>query len=205
MRAQPPKSRLVGCLLFAAVLSVALQSAFADTIYLKNGRTIRTETARVDGDEIVFQQFGTEVRIPAALVDRIVKDDETEVLVPSVPRDSAPMPAAPVTGESDARDQDAEQSDAEGTPSRDGREYWQSRVRAVYEEQAQLQASITEWRREERGFLFSKRSTETTRLKIEAAQERIQELDQKLEELRREARREGIPSGWLRVSRSVSS
>lgn len=205
MSAQPPDGRLVGCLLFVAVLSIALQSAFADTIYLKNGRTIRTETARVDGDEIVFQQFGTEVRIPAALVDRIVKDDETEVFVPSPPRDSAPRRAAPATGESDEGDQEAEQGDAEATPARDSREYWEDRVRAVYEEQAQLQASITEWRREERGFLFSKRSTETTRLKIEAAQERIQELDQKLEEIRREARRKGIPPGWLRVSRSVSS
>lgn len=195
--------------MLAAVLSIAVQGAFADTIHLKNGRTIRTETARVDGDEVVFQQFGSEVRIPAALVARIVKDDQTEVFVVPPPGDSVPRSDAPETAESKKTPSDArrrgERDEAQEPSSKDSRGYWQDRVLAVYAEQAQLQTNIEEWRRDQRGSLFSHRSTEATRLKIDAALERIKELDQKFSAMRREARREGIPPGWLRVARPSSS
>jgi len=37
-----------------------------------------------------------------------------------------------------------------------------------------------------------------TRVKIEAAQQRMAELDTQMRDLRREARRQNIPPGWLR-------
>jgi hypothetical protein len=52
--------------------------AGADSIYLKNGRVIRTSTARVEGDQVLFFQHGSEQSIPLSLVDRIEKDERQE-------------------------------------------------------------------------------------------------------------------------------
>ncbi len=59
------------CLLLA--LSAGIASA--DSIYLKNGRVIRTSTARVEGEQVLFFQHGSEQSIPLSLVDRIEKDE----------------------------------------------------------------------------------------------------------------------------------
>lgn len=50
----------------------------ADTIYLVNGRTIVTESARIDGDWVIFTQLGGTVSIALDQVVRIVVDNETE-------------------------------------------------------------------------------------------------------------------------------
>jgi len=49
--------------------------AGADSIYLKNGRVIHTSTARVEGENVLFLQHGSEQSIPLSLVDRIEKDE----------------------------------------------------------------------------------------------------------------------------------
>ncbi len=65
----------------AVVVAVAMltlapaTAAAADSIYLKNGRVIRVDDARVDGDRVIFFLHGAHQAIPLALVDRVEDDD----------------------------------------------------------------------------------------------------------------------------------
>ncbi len=166
----------------------------ADSIYLKNGRVIRTQRSEVVGDKLVFLQYGAEITIPMALVDRIEADDELEE-VPSPAR--RPSPQGGDTDEDAGGSGDDEQDEV---PAEETRGYWRARVEEIANERADLQAQIVDYRREERAFLFSHRSTADTRRKMEMAQQRLVELDDQMRELRRDARRQGIPPGWLRGS-----
>ncbi len=197
MRTMPKlRSRvlLAGLLLLAQPVVL-----FADSIYLKNGRVIRTQRSEIVGDKLVFLQYGAEITIPMELVDRVEPDSEIEE-APSPPRQPLPPGNDGADDESGDSDDDAsvEGDDADEAPAEETREYWRERVEAISAERAALQAEIVESRREERAFLFSHRSTAETRSKIEAAQQRLAELDVEMRELRREARRQGIPPGWLR-------
>jgi hypothetical protein len=59
-----------------AMVAVAVpKPARADSIYLKNGRVIHSEDARVEGDKVVFVLHGGEQSIPLAVVDRVEHDD----------------------------------------------------------------------------------------------------------------------------------
>lgn len=71
----------------ALALSFAVPTA-ADTIYLKNGRKIRSSEVRVEGDRVFFVQYGGEVVLSMSLVDRIVVDTsvEPEATPPPPPR-----------------------------------------------------------------------------------------------------------------------
>ena len=209
MGGQRPNLRVVAAVLVAGVLVLGQQTAFADTIYLKNGRVIRTPRAEVRGNQLVFLLYGGEVRIPMALVERVVEDDEVDEgavveppprrrASPTKERDRAGAAASDKAGGGEPQGEggkgEAEEIPAEQTP-----EYWQERVRTILQEKADLEAQLPELRREERAFLFSHRSTSETRRQIEAVQQRLRELEQELVELRQQARRLGVPPGWLRV------
>jgi hypothetical protein len=84
------------------------------------------------------------------------------------------------------------------------REYWEEKLSAIDAEREQLNTRLDELRREERAFLFSRRSTADTRRRIEETNARLEELDQEEADVRAEARRLGIPPGWLRVPRTSS-
>ena len=71
-------------------------AAVADTIYLVNGRKIHTESATIDGDRVIFTQFGGTVAIPLDQVVRVVDDDETERPAPRPAL--APEQGAPSAG-----------------------------------------------------------------------------------------------------------
>jgi hypothetical protein len=49
--------------------------ARADSIYLKNGRVIRTDEARVEGERVVFWLHGGYQSLPLEIVDRVEDDD----------------------------------------------------------------------------------------------------------------------------------
>jgi hypothetical protein len=53
-------------------------AAGADSIYLKNGRVIHCEWTRVEGEYLVFGQYGGEVKIPLDTVERVEEDSERE-------------------------------------------------------------------------------------------------------------------------------
>ena len=175
--------------------------AAADTIYLKNGRVIRTEKAVVDGGRVMFTQYGHRVAIPLTEVERIVDDEYADPeplparppvtpsgqagVAPTAPATGTPPPTAPAA---------VEEPDPEET-----KEYWQDRVRAIYAQTEAAELELQALRREERAFLFSHRSTAPARRKIEDVQARLAELAQAIPRLRQEARRKGIAPGWLRV------
>lgn len=86
---------LVMTLVLAGV--AAAPTLAADSIYLKNGRVIRTSSAEIVGDRVMFTQFGHPIAIPMSEVDRIVDDDyEDPVATPSAaqPEAATPMPSA---------------------------------------------------------------------------------------------------------------
>ncbi len=180
----------------AATIALAVANvAMADTIYMKNGRLIHSSHVRVEGDRVIFLQYGGEVSIPMSLVDRIVKDAEVE------PEGAAPLlPAAdlsPVDPAADPADPEAPE-----TPPKETRDYWQDAVARIVADREEVGLEIGSLRRTERAFLFSQRSTADTRAQIVAAEVRLTELDQEMTDLQTEARRLGIPSGWLRLDPS---
>lgn len=177
----------------ALIVAMAATAAFADTIFMKNGRVIRTGKVRVEGDRVMFRQFGGEVAIPMTLVDRIEADDYGEPEATPAARPTA----APTTG---AQPDQADAADADQTPPEFTRDYWQGRIRTIMAEREQLNMRIEELRRQERAFLFSHRSTAGTRVQIEDVETSLAELDQEERDVRAEARRLNIPPGWLRVT-----
>lgn len=205
MSVQPPKVGVIGSLLVTVLLGAAAPAVFADTIHFKNGRVMKVDSARIEGDEVVFQFAGNEARIPKALVDKIVKDEAVRSPTPAADDEATPapiVPKPPVVAEPAAEDDDDAEpkpDEVEAADPATTREYWQQKVREIATEQADIDEQIATLRREERAFLFSQRSTGATKRNIEAAQERRKELDKELTDLRREARRKSIPAGWLRV------
>lgn len=178
-----------------AALTLALANvAMADTIYMKNGRSIRSSQVRIEGDQVIFLQYGGEVSIPMSMVDRIVQDENVE------PEGAPPPPpaAADDTQVGPATDPEEEETPPEQTT----RDYWQGKVRAITAEREEVELQIEDLRRTERAFLFSHRSTAETRTQIVAAQARLAELEQEVTDLQAEARRLNVPPGWLRLDPS---
>ena len=169
--------------------------AMADTIYMKNGRTIRSSQVRVEGDRVIFLQYGGEVSVPLSLVDRIVEDTNVEP-------EGAPPPPPPSADDPQADPGADPDADPEEIPPEQTRDYWQEAIGTIVAERGQVDLEIEDLRRTERAFLFSHRSTADTRALIDAAELRLTELDQEMSELQAEARRLQIPAGWLRLDPS---
>lgn len=195
-------SQFVGVLVVCAVLALAT-SAIADTIYLKNGRRILTSDTRVEGGNVVFSQYGGEVTIPMSLVERIEEDEaqEPDPLPVSQPTssDSAEQSGDQAESNTSAEDADPNAAVAAEDP-KTTREYWQQELLSIQNEREQLNTRLEELNREERAFLFSRRSTADTRRRIEETNDLLGALDEREVQLRDEARRLGIPPGWLRVA-----
>ncbi len=65
-------------ILIAALVLCTTALAFpaaADSIYLKNGRVIHSIEVRVEGDRVLFLQYGSLQTIPLTLVDRVEQND----------------------------------------------------------------------------------------------------------------------------------
>jgi len=150
--------------LFATVALVAVSSGAvqADTIYLKNGRKIRTPEARQVGDKVEFTQFGQRVSIPASLVLRIEEDDQAEepvALPPVVPRPPADAAAPTDDGDAEAAPVDGEEIQEGELPPEENPDYWRERIQGINLEKEEIAEKIVRLRQEERAFLFSFRST----------------------------------------------
>ncbi|MFQ5742574.1 MAG: hypothetical protein ACE5HV_03170 [Acidobacteriota bacterium] len=193
--------------LVAAVLAVAGMAA-ADTIYLKNGLVIRTDSARVEEGRVVFEQYGAKIAIPLEVVERVEEDDfkgpapTAPAMIPAAEqRPTEPTkeqtPASAATETSGRAAHQTAESDA--VPPEQTREYWQELVSAIEAEHEALEDELVFLRRAERAFLFSHRSTAEVKERIRAVNERLAELDEAPALLRREARHRGIPPGWLRI------
>jgi len=201
--------RSLGLTLCVLIVFGLSGTATADSIYMKTGTVIRTAKATIEGDAVVFEQFGNRVAIPLSLVERVVPDDHTgPVAIASSDRgrDSGTEQAAAGAGSGSGTGAPAAQASSAASstasqpvPPDETKEYWQNRVRALYRQGEQLEARLKEMRRVERAFLFSHRSTADTRRQIEDIQSAIEANDQAKRDLQREARRKNVPPGWLRV------
>lgn len=193
-----PRAALVA--IWTLVLIVLSGAAAADSIYMKTGTVIRTVKATIDGDAVVFEQYGSRVVIPLELVERVVPDDHTgpvAITRNDRGRGSRSGAAEAATGQASSA-ATSSQSD-EPVPPEETKEYWQERVRALHRQGELLEARLQELRRIERAFLFSHRSTADSRRQIEDVQQSIEDNEQAKRDLQREARRKGVPPGWLRV------
>lgn len=67
---------LIGGLVVTTCLSLVIPGgARADSVYLENGRVIRTEHAELVGDKVVLLQYGARQSIPRDRVARVVRDE----------------------------------------------------------------------------------------------------------------------------------
>lgn len=160
--ASPPayRSGVVVVSLLAAFVAGIGGAARADSIYLTNGRVIHTAAARIEGDRVIFRQYGGEVAIPRETVVRIVDDDTVERVTAPMPRtsdeaadaaatgDDAASAEGAATGDATAASGDAAdasiQDDAPAEPEIPGTtlEYWVGRIRAVDERIARAEAEL---------------------------------------------------------------
>jgi len=197
-------SRAALVAIWSLVLIVLSSAAAADSIYMKTGTVIRTVRATIDGEAVIFEQYGSRVVIPLELVERVVPDDHTgPVAITRNDRGRGSRSGAATAGIVPAAGQassaaTASQADAP-VPPEETKEYWQERVRALHLQGELLEARLQELRRIERAFLFSHRSTADSRRQIEDVQQAIEDNEQAKRDLQREARRKGVPPGWLRV------
>ncbi len=196
--------RSLGLTLSALVVFGLGGTATADSIHMKTGTVIRTAKATIEGDAVVFEQYGSRVAIPLSLVERIVPDDHSGPV--AITRDTptrssgTERSAASGTGSAATRaTSSAASATSQPVQPEETKDYWQDRVRALYRQGEQLEARLKEMRRVERAFLFSHRSTADTRRQIEDVEASIEANEQAKRDLRREARRKGVPPGWLRV------
>jgi len=196
----------LGLVLGAQIVSGLGGSATADSIYMKTGTVIRTAKATIEGEAVVFEQYGSRVAIPISLVDRVVPDDHTgPVSIESSDRgrDSSSGQANAAGSGSGAGSAASAASStsarSQPVPPEETKEYWQNRVRALYQQGEQLEVRLKEARRVERAFLFSRRSTADSRRQVEDIQSAIEANEQAKKDLQREARRKNVPPGWLRV------
>ncbi|MCH7825870.1 MAG: hypothetical protein IH849_13805 [Acidobacteria bacterium] len=197
----PGSARCKHFLLAVGMLAaVAVASTLAaDSIYLKNGRVIRTSAVEIVGDRVLFIQFGHPVAIPMSQVDRIVEDDyEDPIVTPASPQPEAAAPPSPATASTGPGTAGTPRAPAAADPEQT-KDYWQERVRAIHAEATMLALQMQNLRRIERAFLFSHRSTAEIRRRKEDLQARVDANDNALPALRTEARRKGIWPGWLRL------
>ncbi len=83
-------------LLLLSVLFIA-QGAAGDTIYLKDGRTIRAEKVRVEDGQVTYRKYGAVVKVSSEQVARIERN--------SAPLEAAPSPEpSPTLPEPKGRD-----------------------------------------------------------------------------------------------------
>jgi hypothetical protein len=97
-------------LLLPFLAVVVLPSAFADVIYLKNGRKIVGQVTREDSTQVVYSIQGGELSIPRSMVDHIEKSGEPAEAPPhprETPGEKArelPLPSFPSWDSSSATD-----------------------------------------------------------------------------------------------------
>lgn len=80
------------------VASVLSGPVFADTIYLKNGKTITAAHVVSQGGQVSYETSAGTMSLPASIVDRVVRDAAPLVSTAGTPRDrAANLPIAPPT------------------------------------------------------------------------------------------------------------
>ena len=184
--------------IFGAML-LAGPAAVADTVYLKNGRSLRTPEATVEGERVLLRLYGGQLVLPLSVVDRVVDDDAVEPPPTATPSaDLSAEEADPQTEEAadpeaaaaaDPADPAEEVAPPAEPPADQTREYWQNRVVPLNAELGRLEQELDRLR------TLTGAAVQVRIDRLEATRRQLQE---QLEAIGREARRLGIPAGWLR-------
>ena len=174
-------------------------AAVADSVYLKNGRMLRTPEATVEGERVLLRLYGGQLILPLSVVDRVVDDDAVEPPPTATPSadlsaeeadpqaEEAADPEAAVAA--DPADPDEEVAPPPEPPENQTREYWQNRVAPLNAELARLEQEL------DRLQTLTGAAVQVRIDRLEATRGQLQE---QLDAIGREARRLGIPAGWLR-------
>ena len=191
-----------GTLLLVVIITVAgfaATSAAADTVYLKNGRVMRSSMVRVEGDRVYVRLYGGEVSFPMSMVERIEEDNlgeppPTVVPVPApAPDDPSADPADPSQDDpADPSPGDPAQAGADpaaDSPPEQTRDYWQNRLQPLKDELERLD-----------GVLVQLRSSNAAAVQpqINRAEASRGRAVAQIDVIMAEARRLGVPAGWLR-------
>lgn len=192
-----------------AAVSLIATPIFADTVYLKNGRTLRSSSVRVEGDRVFVRLYGGEVAFPRSLVDRIVEDEYIQPEPTAQPAEPEPGAApddaanqgggvAPPGSGGNLGDPtnpagdpaDASPPDAPPAPEPEQtREYWQARVQPLKQQLARIERELASLR---------SRNMADVQAAIERSEAQQRKVQGQLDAIATEARRRGIPPGWLR-------
>jgi hypothetical protein len=183
-----------------AIMAIFLLSllATADTVYLKNGRVIKTPFAEIVGNKVRFIVAGGEVMFPLSIVERIEQDyfafPEKKATTAAQPSPTPPeegifpIPEEAVipTGVGDNPEAQKKQAD-----------YWVKRRKQLSEELQKAEKGLNEARRRLRTSV-DPRDRARTRQEIERLQKDIERYRNELNNLGTEAKKHGILPGELR-------
>src|ERR1700737_4238824 len=81
-----PAARSLGIFVAVCLAAALPRTAFADTIYLKNGRKIAASNVVQENGQVSYETSAGRLSLPASIVDRVVRD--------ALPLDSAAGTAA---------------------------------------------------------------------------------------------------------------
>jgi len=190
--------RLLATVAACGFLCALSTPAAADTVYMKNGRSITSASVRVEGDQVFIRLYQGEVAFPMSMVERIVEDAATEATATQVPV------AAPVPDPNDPQQQaqEADPGAEGGDPSvaaaetdppepapEETREYWQNRLFPLNQQLTRMDAELANLQAR------TGAEAEAQMGRIETQRMRVQS---QVDAIVREARLLGVPAGWLR-------
>jgi len=203
---------VVSVLAMLVVSATLVRTASADSVYLKNGRTIHSSIVRVEGDRVVVKQYSGFIAFPLDLVERVEENDRVErggyvpprpepefdeVLEGDAPAegDAATEGDTPAEGAAQTEaGQAADEPDAQPDPPEDPRRdqaYWQGRLRPIFTQMDRAESERREY------VQLAQTSAEAQR-QLDRLDRHLADLERQAEAIRGEARRLNVPAGWLR-------
>ncbi len=190
--------------LLLGLLTVSVAApAVADTVWLKNGRVLQVEDARIENGTVVFRTHGVQVTLPADFVRRVRRNDGRSPRLARRATERRLVATKPV-GPLRARSTPRPRATPSPTPPDSfyfdpgDRAYWQDKMAWVRDQISGLEAKRTAVRSRGRA-RNGDRYTDLTADRQELLAWRALESA-----LRAEARRLGVPSEWLRVDSRLS-
>ncbi len=190
-------------LLLLGLLAVGVATpAAGDTVWLRNGRVLQVEDARIDKDTVVFRTHGVVVTMPADFVRQIRRDDgRSPLMPPRAPERRRPTPESLRPLAPDARTLRTPRPGAATTSPQPAsfffdprdRSYWQDKMSWIHDQISRLEARSVGTRNRGRvrtGGRYGDLASSHRELLAWRALETA---------LRAEARSLGVPSAWLRV------
>lgn len=184
-------------LVIMAIFLLSLLSS-ADTIYLKNGRVIKTPFAEIVGNKVRFIVGGGEVMFPLSIVEKIEQD---YFAFPEKKATTAaqPPPALPEEGISPIPEEGVNPVGIGDNPEAQKKqaEYWVKRRQQLNEAIQKAERELSEARRRLRTTV-DPRNRRQVRQQIEQFQKDIEKYRNELNNLGTQAKKHGILPGELR-------